>query len=402
MSAGVVSRVPVRPEVDLRALAERRLDRLRAVLTDGGLDALLLTTPESVSYATGYVSVGSLVFRGWRGAALVTADGVLLVVPAADLAAAVDAGVPVDRVVTFGRFFFESTDHGPLAEAADAHPGLPGALATAARRAGLRPGDTVGVEDLAGNAGPAAALGAVDPVEAGPALAAARAVKLAPEVELLGYGARLVEAGIDAALAAAGEGITEIEMAGIIGATIAAGGGQARFVVSTTGPRTALADAPATHRAWRTGELARFDVGCIVDGYWADIGRTAVLGGPDALQASRYAAILAGEQAQFAVARPGVTAGQVFDGAVAAVQAGGISPYRRHHCGHGIGQSVYEVPIIAPGVDTVLAEGMTFCFETPFYEVGWGGMMVEDLVCLTRDGLRVLTGSDRSLRVVPA
>lgn len=403
MSAGVGSRTPVRPEVDLRALAERRLDRLRAVLADHGLAALLLTTPESVSYATGYVSVGSLVFRGWRGAALVTAEGVLLVVPAADIAAAVDAGVPADRVVTFGRFFFESAGPGPFAEAeaADAHPGLPSALATAARRSGLRSGDRVGVEDLAGNAEPAAALGPVEQVEAGPVLAAVRAVKLAPEVELLGYGARLVEAGIDAALAAAGEGITEIEMAGIIGATIAAGGGQARFVVSTTGPRTALADAPATHRAWRAGELARFDVGCIVEGYWADIGRTAVLGGADALQASRYAAILAGEQAQFAVARPGVTAAQVFDGAVVAVQAGGIRPYRRHHCGHGIGQSVYESPIIAPGVDTVLAEGMTFCFETPFYEVGWGGMMVEDLVCLTRDGLRVLTGSDRSLRVVP-
>jgi Xaa-Pro aminopeptidase len=173
-------------------------------------------------------------------------------------------------------------------------------------------------------------------------------------------------------------------------------------VVSTTGPRTALADAPATRRSWRPGELARFDVGCTVDGYWSDIGRTAVLGGPDRLQASRYAAILAGEQAQFAAARPGVTTAQLFDVAVAAVEAGGITPYRRHHCGHGIGQSVYEAPIISSGVDRPLVAGMTFCFETPYYEVGWGGMMVEDLVQVTGGGLRVLTGSDRGLRVVPA
>ena len=45
---------------------------------------------------------------------------------------------------------------------------------------------------------------------------------------------------------------------------------------------------------------------------------------------------------------------------------------------------------------------MTFCFETPYYEVGWGGMMVEDLVLITDGGLRVLTDADRSLRVVPA
>jgi Xaa-Pro aminopeptidase len=394
--------LPVRPDVDLRALAARRLDRLRDVLIEEELDALLLTTPESVSYATGFVSVTSVVFRTWRGAVLLTADGVLLIAPAADVAAAADAGVPVEQIVPFGRFYFESSSPDPVAQAADVHQDLPAALETAARRAGLGSGRRVGVENLAANGDLSGPLGGVDTVEAGAIVAAVRAVKLPPEVELLAYGARLVEAGIDAALAAAREGITELELAGIITAVIGAGGGLPRFVVSTTGPRTALADAPATQRAWRSGELARFDVGCTVDGYWSDIGRTAVLGEADPLQASRYAAILAGEQAQFDVARPGVTAGQVFDTAVAAVEAGGLTPYRRHHCGHGIGQSVYETPILSPGVDTPLVPGMTFCFETPYYQVGWGGMMVEDLVQVTDTGVRVLTASDRGLRVVPA
>jgi len=304
--------------------------------------------------------------------------------------------------VPFGRFYFESASPDPVSAAADVHPDLPAAVRTALRRAGLPQGTQVGVEDRDGNATATAALDGVDTVEAGPAVAAVRAVKLAAEVELLTYGARLVDTAIDAALAAADEGITEVEMAGVIGATIARGGGQPRFIVSTTGPRTALGDAPATERAWRAGELARFDVGCTVDGYWADIGRTAVLGGPDALQAARYAAILAGQDEQFLRARPGVTASEVFASAVAVVEQGGIRPYRRHHCGHGIGQSVYEAPIISGGVDTPLTAGMTFCFETPYYQVGWGGMMVEDLVLITGDGLTVLTDADRSLRVVPA
>jgi Xaa-Pro aminopeptidase len=394
--------LPISPDVDLRLLAVNRLHRLQAVLAEQGLDALLLTTPESVSYGTGYVSVSSLVFRAWRGAALVTADDVLLIAPAADVAPAADAGVLVENVVPFGRFYFESTSPGPVAEAADVHPDLAAALVTAADRAELGPGKRVGIEDLVANTALTGSLGGATVVEAGANVAAVRALKLPQEVELLAYGARLVDAGIDAALAAAAEGITEIEMAGIIGATISAGGAQPRFIVSTTGPRTALADAPATHRAWRAGELARFDVGCTLDGYWSDIGRTAVLGEPDRLQTSRYAAILAGEQTQFDVARPGVTAAEVFAAAVATVEARGLAPYRRHHCGHGIGQSVYEAPIISPSVDTPLAAGMTFCFETPYYEVGWGGMMVEDLVQITDDGMRVLTDGDRSLRVVPA
>ena len=45
---------------------------------------------------------------------------------------------------------------------------------------------------------------------------------------------------------------------------------------------------------------------------------------------------------------------------------------------------------------------MTLCLETPYYELGWGGMMVEDTVVITPDGCEPLTVSDRSLRVVPA
>jgi Xaa-Pro aminopeptidase len=45
---------------------------------------------------------------------------------------------------------------------------------------------------------------------------------------------------------------------------------------------------------------------------------------------------------------------------------------------------------------------MTFCFETPYYELGWGGMMVEDTLVITETGCTLLTESDRSLRVIDA
>ena len=112
---------------------------------------------------------------------------------------------------------------------------------------------------------------------------------------------------------------------------------------------SALSDARATDREWNPGELLRFDVGCTFDGYWSDIGRTAVLGEPSSEQARCYAAILAGEGEQLDAARPGMTAGQLFDVAVQAVEAAGLRPYRRHHCGHAIGSEVYERPIVAPG-----------------------------------------------------
>ncbi len=172
------------------------------------------------------------------------------------------------------------------------------------------------------------------------------------------------------------------------------------FMVVTSGPRSALSDARPTHRELEPGDLVRFDVGCTVDGYWSDIGRTAVVGGADGLQISRYAAIFAGEDEQLRAVRGGITAGELFDVAIDRVEQSGLSPYRRHHCGHAIGLEIYERPIVSAGTSTVLEPGMVFCVETPYYEIGWGGMMVEDALVVTDDGCDMLSTSDRSLRVI--
>ncbi|GLY02707.1 Xaa-Pro peptidase family protein [Actinoplanes sp. NBRC 101535] len=377
--------LPERPQVDLTALAAERLARLRAELAAAPCDAIVLTESESVLYATGYRSMPGQVFRAHRIAAVVTADDLWLVCAASDAPAAAAAGIPVDRIVPFGRFYVEAgtgeADHAAITRMADRHPDLETAVREVVAR--LRPGTRVAHENETGVA------------------SAARSVKLPGEVRLLGYAARLSESAVTAALAVAGPGTTERELAAVIAATMVAGGGDPRFVVATTGPNSALADVVPTSRAWQPGETARFDVGCVVDGYWSDIGRTAVLGEPDDRQRRVYAAVHAGEQAQLDAARPGISATALFRLGLEGTAAG-VPSYRRQHCGHGIGLAVYEPPIIAPGVDVALRPGMTFCFETPYYELGWGGMMVEDTVVITEDGHTMLCAGSRELTVVPA
>ncbi|PZG48887.1 aminopeptidase P family protein [Spongiactinospora gelatinilytica] len=382
------------PDIDERRLAAERLARLRAALAEAPFDAVVLTSAESVFYATGYRAVATPLFRAHRMAAVVTGDDLWLVCPAADTAPAADLGVPEDRLIPYGRFYFESAAGSPLALAADRHPGLAAALATAVGAVGPRLKYAV--------EGPEEGLLDVPAVDATAWIAEVRGVKLPGEVELLRYAARLAESAVAAALAAAGPGVTERDLAAVVAATMVAGGAEPRFLVATTGPRTALADAQPTGRRWRPGELARFDVGCVYQGYWSDIGRTAVLGEPGERQARRYAAILAGLDEQLALARPGVPAEEVFEVAMRAVRRGGVDPYRRQHCGHGIGTAVYEPPIIAPGAATPLVTGMTFCFETPYYELGWGGMMVEDALVVTSGGVERFTRSPRALPVVAA
>jgi Xaa-Pro dipeptidase len=371
-------------------LTEARLGRLRAELAAAPFDAVVLTAPEDVQYATGYRSVAGQLHRSHPMAALVSGDRVVLVAPASEAAPAVDAGIAADDIVPFGRFYFAGP--GPAAAMSDRNADFAAALKKAYGLLGR--GRVAVAGDLPADIGED---------DATAWMLGVRAVKLPGEQELLREAARLAERGIEAALARAAAGVTERELAAEVATAMAADGGTPRFTVVTAGERSALGDAFAADRPLASGDLLRFDVGCVYEGYWSDIARTAVVGEPTARQQAYYDALLAGVQAEFAAARPGATAGAVFDAAVAEVErTGGPTPYRRHHAGHAIGLSVYEHPIVGPGRDTELVPGMVFCLETPYYELGWGGMMVEDTGVVTGEGFELFTSIDRSLRVVPA
>lgn len=376
------------------------VSRLRTALADSPYDWLALGSPAHVTYATGYRSVAGDLFRTHRMLAFVSVNRCVLVGGASDGAAVLESAA-VDDYVPFGTFYFEAGGRpAPESKLSGRNPSFEAAVADAAAAVGLT--GRVGVD--AGGADVAASFhrDGVEAVDATDWLQGLRAIKSPSEIARLREAVRLAEAGIDAAIALAGVGVTEIDLATAVATTMAAGGGVPGFVVVTSGPRSALSDARPTHRELARGDLLRFDVGCTVEGYWSDIGRTAVVGEPDGLQATRYAAILAGEQAQLEAVRAGITAGELFDVAIKRVEEAGLAPYRRHHCGHAIGIEIYERPIVAPGTPTVLEPGMVFCVETPYYEIGWGGMMVEDALVVTADGCDVLSTSVRELRVIDA
>lgn len=383
-------------------LANATLARLREHMEEGSWNWLALGSPANVAYSTGYRSVAGDIFASHQMAVLVSQTEVILVAPAADFGAAAEHLAP-NHIEPFGTFFFDSVNEDPvISEVADRNGSFTDAFESAIRRfavAGLVGFDAGIDERTAARAGGVSGLrlGNIDSW-----MSKVRSIKLSGEVDRLTKAARLADEGIRVALATAYAGVSENELAAIVGKTMVEGGGTPRFVVVTSGERSALSDARPTDRIWQWGELLRFDVGCTYAGYWSDIGRTAVLGEPSDLQARRYEAIKAGEDSQLRAAAPGKLASELFATAVETVQSAGLRPYRRHHCGHGIGRDVYEPPIVAPRTETPLQEAMVLCFETPFYEIGWGGMMVEDTVVITGDGSQRLNRSDRNLRVVEA
>lgn len=374
----------------------QRKDRLQALLAESDLDALVLTSPEAVDYATGYRSVFGSLHQGYPLAAVVTVDRAWLICPAGDVAAALDSGIAVDDLTVHGTFYFTGADRIGVPDTR--HRSLAAAVADRLAALGkVRVGAEGWVAETSQVRG---ALSEV--VDANAWMLSVRSVKLPAEQLLLRRAANIAEAAIDAALTVAEPGVDERTLARVVAETMIARGGDPRYIVVTTGQRSALGDAPPGMSRCRPGDLLRFDLGCQLDGYWSDIARTAVLVEPTPTQERRYAALLEGLAAEIELARSGVRARDMFARAVETVERHGLTPYRRHHVGHAIGLSVYEHPVVGPGVDTRLETGGVFSLETPYYEFGWGGMMVEDTGVVTESGFELFTSLDRSLRVVGA
>lgn len=385
--------MPVRSP-DLAVLHRELRARAAALVAATGVDWLVVGQPEHVGYVTGYRPIADVLRRDTIHLAAIDAAGnVLLCGPAADHGPVVADGLlPVSSFIPYGRFYFEGGPDG--GNEGPEHHSLAGAASELLERLGDA---TVGVDRAAGDVLTATGAPTVALAEA---LALMRVVKTASEIDVLSAAAHITGIAIDAGFDIAAPGVSERTIAVSIARTMAELGAEPRVLVVASGERSALSDVRATARTLQRGDLLRIDVGCVLHGYWSDVARTGVLGPPSARQRTRYEAIAAGQLAELDRLRPGVPAADLFDVAVATVRSSGLDSYRRHHCGHGIGREAFEAPVVAPTDPGIVADGTTLCLETPFYELGWGGMMIEDMVVASGQGCHVLTTLDRELRVL--
>jgi Xaa-Pro dipeptidase len=383
--------------------------RLTKVLEAEGLDALVSSTTENLQYVTGFRSIAHALFRGLELYGVFTRQGVGLVVPFIDATGVAGDGITVDRLACYGKFFFNYSDapgavgarvreitSKPAPSPADALAQVLGDLGALGKRIGV---DEAGVfpatwqrltERLAGTT----------LVPAYAHFRTARMVKSPEEVRRLERAALIAEDGIAAVLGMLKAGVTEREAALVFEQEVLRRGAQPFFTVVTMGERAALADVYASEHALAPGDLIRFDLGCVYQGYRSDISRTAVLGAPSDKQRRYYDAIRDGERAAIAAMAPGVPVSRIFEIGVRVTREHGLPHYERHHVGHGIGLEPYDPPTINASTDAFLEPGMVFCVETPYYEHGWGGVQVEDAVEITPTGVRSLTRSSQELQIL--
>jgi Xaa-Pro dipeptidase len=227
-----------------------------------------------------------------------------------------------------------------------------------------------------------------------------RAVKTAEEQRRLEAVLRVNEGAMAAAMRVARPGVTEQDMIEEFERYVVSRGAKVMFTQIAFGPRGGQGYVMKRNAVLSEGEVIRFDVGCMLDGYNTDIARNFSIGEPDERCIRYFDATVAGIDAAAAAMRPGATAADVFHAAVAAVRANGIPHFGRTHVGHGIGLEVYDIPLLAPADSTPIEDGMVVQIETPYYELGWAGIQPEDTVVATPSGGKNLTALSRKFEVV--
>ncbi|MER9678551.1 Xaa-Pro peptidase family protein [Mesorhizobium sp. M0184] len=390
--------------------------RLKQCMTAAGLDAVIATAPENVTYMSGFWALPQWIRRGPQAYVVWPAPNngapeIIASTSTLDLVA--DQELWVSKVRRYGDFYADvapstSADRANMQHlqlrALPRHSDAIGALVAALEEAKLARG-RIGIDEAGLAPGYQEALKAHFPnaswMPATALLREVRAVKTTDEIERLGQVAKIAERSIEAALAVAQEGATEADVARAFHVKTVEEGALPVLGCIGFGERSALMNVQPSDRRLRAGEIIRFDVGGRFRHYRADIARIATLGEPPPQAHRLQQALLRGVQHACDIIRPGMPAAQLFETVVRVVQSEGIAHYERDHVGHGIGLDGYDAPTLSARSTDILEEGMVLCVETPYYEIGRWGLQVEDMVVVRQRGVERLTHTHDAITRVP-
>ncbi len=196
-------------------------------------------------------------------------------------------------------------------------------------------------------------------------------------------------------------GRSELDVARAAEARIREQGAEPSFpTIVAAGPNGALPHAEPGEREIGAGEMVVFDMGAKLDGYCSDGTRTCATGEPGDQARQVYATVLEAQSAALAAVKPEV-GGEELDGvAREVIEAAGHGERFGHGLGHGVGLEVHEEPRVSPRSDDVLASGEVVTIEPGVYLPGELGVRIEDLVVVTEEGHRNLSGTPKQLQLV--
>jgi Xaa-Pro dipeptidase len=368
----------------------QKLERVRALMTEEGLDALVVRAPDNVLYLTNFWSM-----KGYD-ACVFPREGepVLICLEASAEDAERTAWT---RELRYIRGYDESDPRPPLARTLDA--------AVEAARAYGR----VGLELSLGTQASDRMVGepttftkawfdAFDgAVDATPILARARMLKTEQEIARLRIANEIAAQAMHHVRRNLRPGMTEVEAAALWQGHVHSQG-TARDDVELALPFslvwsgkgiktfTATSDLPVVE-----GEPVLFEIWVCADGYWADHTKNLVVSQLRDDYEELLGRLMTVYESAIEFVRPGASMGEldllVRDG----IARAGYPGQPTHPVCHGVGARAHEPPYPHQAAGGVFEEGMVLAIEPGAYWEGGGGLRIEDNFLVTADGLEKLS-----------
>jgi len=171
------------------------------------------------------------------------------------------------------------------------------------------------------------------------------------------------------------------------------------FIVAS-GERSALPHGVASSKVLSSGDLVTLDIGAIVDGYCSDLTRTVCLGKATAKQKKIYRTVWNAQTKSLQAIKASARCTAVDKVARDIIADAGYGDYFGHGLGHGVGIDIHEQPRLSPLGKGTLKENMVVTCEPGIYIDGWGGVRIEDLIVVGKDGPKVLSHCAKPAKII--
>ena len=168
--------------------------------------------------------------------------------------------------------------------------------------------------------------------------------------------------------------------------------------ISSFGDHTALPHYTHGHRTLKEGDFILCDFGARFKRYHSDITRTFVYGDASAKQHRIHDIVREAQKQAIAAIKPGVEASQIHLITQRFIDESEFTGSFIHSTGHSLGLSVHDVGIgLHAQSHMPLESRMILTVEPGIYLPCYGGVRIEDDICITDDGCIELTELSREL-----
>ncbi len=353
----------------------QRLEKLRALMSEKGLDSFVLIVNERTNYESCYYISG---FRGSSAALIISMNDSIL--------------------ITDGRYQTQAKTQTPYKIIIQSELSLPEYVAKAVSDSGYVRTGFEAAKISHATFTKFFAPAKTHWLDASGFIPTLRRTKDPHEISLLRKAAQIARNAYGNVLEHVHAGMTEVEFDALLMSEIKKLGAEKGWAhddfIVASGTRSAMCHAPATMKAFAQGETVTVDYGAMYQGYMSDITRNFALGRPDSKALEINAILLKAHKAAAESLRPGISGCEVDAIARKVISDSGYGENFVHGLGHGLGLEIHEAPRLSKTSQDILQIGDVVTIEPGIYIEGWGGLRIEDDYLITEDGAECITIND--------